>query len=55
MEFAVYEIETGKILWFVTGPYEVALEQEIDGRSIFLNCPKDATHIIDNLPVTILS
>jgi len=53
VEFAVYEISTGKILWFVCCPYECALDQEDADLSIYLNCPRSATHIIDNQPVTL--
>lgn len=54
MEFAVYEKTTGRILWFVCCPCECVMDQIVDeDKEIFLNCPKDATHIIDGEPVKV--
>ncbi len=51
-EFAVYELSTGNILWFVCCPYECIMDQVIDSdREIYLNCPKSATKIVDGIPV----
>ena len=51
MNIAVYDIETGKIEWFIVCPPEVVMEQTNDRFEIYLNCPQEATHIIDHLPV----
>lgn len=52
MEFAVYDIATGNILWFVCCPPECVMDQVVaDDKEIYLNCPKSATKIVGGVPV----
>ena len=54
MKVAIYSCSTGEILKFVQGIPENILLNIQEGEEFFLNCPDDATHIIDNEPVTII-
>jgi len=53
MKAAIYKISTGEILRFVICPPDHVSVQCREGEEFFLNCPKDATHIINNTPATI--
>ena len=54
MTFAIYEIITGKITRLVTTTPDGVGMQCQDGEEFHLNCPPEATHIINNEPVTII-
>lgn len=51
MTIAVYHVDTGAILRRVTCPADMVSAQLSAGEEFYLNCPTDATHIIDNVPV----
>ena len=53
INFAVYDILSGEIKRRVTCPYLFMDKQYGEGEEFFLNCPPDATHIIDGDPVII--
>lgn len=50
---AIYLKSNGQILRRVTSPLLDAINEAQFGEEFYLNCPSDATHIIDNEPVTI--
>ena len=52
--FAIYNTETGIISKIMTGKTENLLINVQEGEEFFLNCPDDATHIINGEPVTII-
>lgn len=54
MKAAIYNTTTGEILRDVIGPASQIDLQCAAGEEFYLNCPADVTHIIDNLPVTII-
>ena len=51
---AIYNTETGIISKIMTGKTENLLINIQEGEEFYLNCPDDATHIINNEPVTII-
>ena len=51
---AIYKIDTGIIDRFMGCPYSLIQLQCGTGEEFYLNCPDDATHIINNEPVTII-
>lgn len=54
MKYAIYKITDGKIDRFmVSDPSTVAIQCQ-EGEEFYLNCPDDATHIINNEPVIIV-
>ena len=54
MRYAIYKIIDGKIDRFMlSDPSTVAIQCQ-EGEEFYLNCPDDATHIINNEPVTII-
>lgn len=53
MRAAIYAISDGAISRFVTGPPDHVHLQLQDGEEFYLNCPPDATHIINDEPVII--
>lgn len=55
MEAAIYNQETGIILRVASAPQEFIANQCGDGEEFYLNCPREATHIINNEPVTIVA
>lgn len=52
--YAIYDMATGLIVQRVLGHYDELIGDVGDGEEFFLNCPDDATHIIDGQPVTII-
>ena len=54
MNAAIYNTGTGEIRCFITCHPEHLPQQRKEGEEFYLNCPPDATHIIDNEPVTIV-
>lgn len=54
MNYAIYNLNTGKIMSRMVCPPDF-IDIQMQGREeFFLNCPTDATHIINNEPVTII-
>jgi hypothetical protein len=53
IEVAIYRESDGFIEGFRGGAIEHINEGLPVGREIYLNCPKTATHIINNVPTTI--
>lgn len=53
MKIAIYKTDGGLIDRFITCPPDHVAIQCGEGEEFYLNCPYDATHIIDNLPVNI--
>jgi len=55
MNIAVYDISTSRIIrrCFIPHPMYVETQIHTDNEEFYLNCPPDATHIIDNEPVII--
>lgn len=51
MNFAIYNTTTGEILRNVTCSYEQVTIQCGEKEEFYINCPSDATHIINNEPV----
>lgn len=51
MNFAVYEISTGEIASHMSAPPDHVDIQCREGQDFFLDCPEDATHIINGTPV----
>lgn len=49
----IYDTFTGVITRKISCPLSMAVDQLQDGEEFYLNCPKGATHIIDNEPQTI--
>ena len=54
IRFARYDVASGEILAFMFCPEGIVDIQCGDGEEFYLNCPDDATHIINNEPVTII-
>ena len=54
MRAAIYNIKTKEIDRFVICPAFSLIIQCQAGEEFYLNCPPEATHIIDNLPVTVV-
>lgn len=54
MKAAIYNTSTGVIRSFIGGPPDQIEIECQDGEEFYLNCPPEATHIIDNEPVTII-
>lgn len=54
MKAAIYDTQTGTILKWVNCPPDMVDLQTGVGEDFYLNCPSDATHIIDNEPVTLI-
>lgn len=53
MMIAIYDTQTGQIFKRVScAPSKVDIQADT-GQEYYLNCPPEATHIIDNEPVTI--
>ena len=50
---AIYNTTTGKISRFYSGPDGHAVIQCQEQEEFYLNCPAEATHIVNNEPVTI--
>jgi hypothetical protein len=55
MKAVIYNIATGKIDRVVEMPPAFISIQCQSGEEFYLNCPDSATHIINDLPVTIAS
>jgi len=55
MKITIYRISDGEILRSVDCPSDHVSLQCQDGEEFHLNCPPEATHIIDNEPVTIIT
>lgn len=53
MKAVIYRLDGGEIQRFVDCPPDHIDIQCQDGEEFFLNCPDDATHIINNEPVHI--
>lgn len=51
---AIYRIVDGAIDRIVRCPYSLVQDQCQSGEEFYLDCPDDATHIINNEPVTIV-
>jgi len=51
MKFAVYNKATGEILCHMQAPPDHVDIQCKEGQEFFLDCPEDATHIINGVPV----
>lgn len=54
MKASIYDISSGKILRVVDAPESMIDIQCQEDEEFYLNCPSDATHIINNEPVTII-
>ena len=54
MKVAIYNIVSGEITKVALGEPNNTLLNVNAGEEFFLNCPPDATHIINNEPVTII-
>ena len=54
MRYAIYKIIDGKIDRFMLSDPSTVDIQCQEGEEFFLNCPDDATHIINNEPVIIV-
>ena len=54
MKVAIYATDTGKIKRWISCPAYMVDLQIREGEEFFLNCPPEATHIINNEPVTII-
>ena len=50
---AIYRLSDGQILRLTDAPVDYIAIQCLQGEEFYLNYPLDATHIIDNEPVTI--
>lgn len=50
---AIYYLETGEISRFLDTSYVDVAPSLLKGEDFYLNCPRDATHIINNEPVTL--
>ena len=56
MEIAVYNIDCGLMRTRVVTNYlAIITEQCREGEEFYLNCPPEATHIINNYPVIVVS
>lgn len=53
MKISIYSKDTGSILRSVTATEDVIAIQCGDGEEFYLNCPPEATHIINGEPITI--
>lgn len=53
MEASIYQIDSGRIIGRVVAPPDHISVQCQEGEEFYLNCPSEATHIINNEPVTI--
>lgn len=53
MNIAIYDTITGRVARIVSCPYNYADIQCQPGEEFYLNCPREATHIVNNEPVTI--
>ena len=54
MNYAIYIVSTGKIVRrMCSSPSDVTIQCQ-EGEEYYLNCPLDATHIINNEPVIIV-
>ena len=51
MEIAIYDVASAKIIRRFSGPEYQAAVQCNEGEEFYLNCPNDATHIVDQMPV----
>ena len=51
---AIYRIVDGAIDRIVRCPYSLVQDQCQSGEEFYLDCPDDATHIINNEPVIIV-
>jgi len=54
MHIAIYDVSTGFISRHTDCPISQAASQCFEGEEFFLNCPTEATHIINGEPVSIL-
>ena len=54
MRASIYDMASGEILRRVSCPVSTVDIQCQEGEEFYLNCPLDATHIINNEPVTII-
>ena len=54
MRASIYDMASGEILRRVSCPVSTVDIQCQEGEEFYLNCPNDATHIINNEPVTII-
>ncbi len=54
MNYVIYDSDTGEIVRRMQSPPSEVSIQCRDGEEFYLGCPPDATHIIDNEPVTIV-
>lgn len=54
MNFTIYNKEDGKIIIRVNCHPDQFVNDVGEGQEFYLNCPQDATHIIDNTPVTLV-
>lgn len=54
MKSTIYNLENGEILRTVVSPEDHISIQCGDGEEFYLNCPPEATHIINNEPITII-
>ena len=53
MRAAIYDIATGEVRRIVIVPAGMVMEQLAEGEEIYLNCPAEATHIVDGAPVVL--
>lgn len=55
MTHVIYHIESGEILRRINVPHQaIAYQCSDSNEEFYLNCPDDATHIINNEPITII-
>lgn len=50
---AIYNAQSGLIIKRTTGPASMVHLDAAEGEEFYLNCPDDATHILEGEPVTL--